>query len=266
MKKIRFIRYAHSNSLDLLVQKLKEYGHDVLKQKLRGSQWKGCASHNIINWGLSHRGTVREGLRILNEPTAVFIASSKTKTLKKLKDEGMYAHIPKFVVDINAASTLLLREGMPIYCRTIDNSSQGNGIKIAHEVNELVAAPLYTQMLPSIEREVRVHVFMGKVIDFAQKKRIGASRREEEGIELNEDIRNLSNGWIFAREGVTIDTHIEEVCIKAVSALGLDFGAVDLVISDGQPKILEINSAPGLMGSTVDAYASEIHSYVGGDR
>jgi hypothetical protein len=264
-KKIRFIRYASSDSLNDLVAGLKEKGHNVLKQKLRGSTWQGCASHYIINWGLSHRGTVREGLPILNEPTSVFVCSSKTKTLQKLRDEGMYAHIPKFVTNITDASSMLQREGVPIYCRTLDNSSQGNGIKIAREINELVAAPLYTQMLPSIERELRIHVFKSKVIDFQQKKRIGRSRREAEGIQLDEEIRNLNNGWIFARDGVTIDDTISSVAVKAVNCVGLDFGAVDLVISDGIPKVLEINSAPGLSGTTLLNYADAIHKYVEGE-
>jgi hypothetical protein len=263
MKKIRFIRYGISDSLSLLCEGLAEKGYDVKKQKLVGSQWRGFATHFIINWGLSHRGTVRDGLPILNDPSGVAIASSKTKTFLKLKEVGLYPYLPKFTTEIEEAVELLNREGLPIYCRLYDSSSQGRGIHIASEVNDIRAAPLYTQKLPSIERELRVHVFNGNVIDFAQKKRMNPRRLEEEEISLDEDIRNLENGWIFARNGVEIGDLVKQVAVKAVSGVGLDFGAVDIVVSDGLPKILEINTAPGLAGTTLERYVEAISNLVG---
>jgi hypothetical protein len=125
---------------------------------------------------------------------------------------------------------------------------------------QLEHAPLYTEGL-TVEREIRVHVWSGKTLDFAQKKRMSSGTREERGIteEPSDDIRNHSNGWIFARSGVTIPENAEQCASRATSAIGLDFGAVDIIITpEGVPKILEINTAPGLEGTTLENYVKAI--------
>jgi glutathione synthase/RimK-type ligase-like ATP-grasp enzyme len=48
-----------------------------------------------------------------------------------------------------------------------------------------------------------------------------------------------------------------EAAINACKALGLDFGAVDLIQDiKGNYYVLEINTAPGLEGATVANYAA----------
>jgi D-alanine-D-alanine ligase-like ATP-grasp enzyme len=44
----------------------------------------------------------------------------------------------------------------------------------------------------------------------------------------------------------------------AVEACGYDFGAVDLLVKDGDFWFLEVNKAPGLSEYTANAYASAI--------
>ena len=48
----------------------------------------------------------------------------------------------------------------------------------------------------------------------------------------------------------------EKQAVAAVVALGLDFGAVDVVYNVKEQKayVLEVNSAPGLSGTTLDKY------------
>src|SRR5690606_38651979 len=62
-------------------------------------------------------------------------------------------------------------------------------------------------------------------------------------------IRNHDNGWVFGlvRDEDGAAKAIEEAA-KAVQVLGLDFGAVDVIIGrdDGLPYVLELNTAPGL--------------------
>jgi glutathione synthase/RimK-type ligase-like ATP-grasp enzyme len=48
----------------------------------------------------------------------------------------------------------------------------------------------------------------------------------------------------------------QETAVKAIIKLGLDFGAVDIIQTpDGHGWVLEVNTAPAIEGSTVDAYA-----------
>jgi len=50
--------------------------------------------------------------------------------------------------------------------------------------------------------------------------------------------------------------------LASVMALGLDFGAVDIVYNENDNKayVLEINTAPGLSGTTLEKYV-EVFSH-----
>jgi glutathione synthase/RimK-type ligase-like ATP-grasp enzyme len=95
-----------------------------------------------------------------------------------------------------------------------------------------------------------VHVFNQKVIDFVQKKkRVGHENR-------NNQIRNHQNGWVYCRENVIKPEGIEQLALDAMKALSLNVGAVDIIYNEKENKcyVLEINSAPGLEGTTVEKY------------
>jgi glutathione synthase/RimK-type ligase-like ATP-grasp enzyme len=46
------------------------------------------------------------------------------------------------------------------------------------------------------------------------------------------------------------------MAVHCVSALGLDFGAVDVIENKKGSWILEVNTAPGLEGQTLEVYRS----------
>lgn len=259
MKKIRFMRGKASNGMMALFQELKALDMDVKRTKLRGSIYKGHPNHMIINWGAVSRGRVLAQYSIYNDPRYVAIASDKLETLRKLHTL-MPVNIPRFTTSqVDVRNWFSEGSVDRVYCRTLTRGSQGRGIVIANTHDELVDAGLYTEGL-EIDREVRVHVFQDRVIDFAQKKRMGSERQETEGIEEpNELIRSHNNGWIFARDGVGISDEVKEAARQAVRIIGLAFGAVDIVINpQGIPKVLEVNSAPGLEGTTLSKYAEAI--------
>jgi len=242
--KIRFLVGA-SKGCKALRDSLKEEGLDVLKIKKVGS-----------------RGIIREDIQILNDPTSVAKASDKVVTFQTLQEEGMSNYIPEWTTRLEDA-VAMVAEGEVVYCRTLSRASQGRGIVIASETNEVVQAPLYTCKV-DVSREVRIHVFGDRVIHFAQKKRMGSERREEEGIsEANEDVRSHDNGWIFSISDVEIPQEAQDVAIRGVKALGLDFGAVDMALTpQGGCKIYEINTAPGLEGTTLVKYTEAFKDYV----
>jgi glutathione synthase/RimK-type ligase-like ATP-grasp enzyme len=61
---------------------------------------------------------------------------------------------------------------------------------------------------------------------------------------------NFRNGFAFQLvPGERVDEGLREISSRAVDALGLDFGAVDILRGcDGRHYVLECNTAPGVEG------------------
>lgn len=262
-RRIKFLRPKASNGLNALIAGLKEREYNVKKIKISSSRYSGGSTDLIFNWGRGNRAAISDALPILNPPEAVLLASAKIETFRTLQAAGMENNLPKWTTDYGEARSLIEDECEKIYCRTLTRASEGRGIVIASDPADLVDAPLYTAAV-DVDREVRVHVFNGKVIDFAQKKRMGSERLETEGLEEpDEEIRSHARGWVFARGGVEISEEVKQVAIDGVSALGLDFGAVDIAITpQGIAKIYEINTAPGLEGTTLENYINAFTDYI----
>lgn len=121
-----------------------------------------------------------------------------------------------------------------------------------------VKAPLYTKYVPKKD-EYRVHVVAGKVID-VQRKALRNGWLEEHGGDVNYKVRNLANGFVYVRQDVVAPKQVMEEPVKAMEILKLDFGAVDVVYNAKKESayVLEINTAPGLEGTSVDNYAKAL--------
>lgn len=91
---------------------------------------------------------------------------------------------------------------------------------------------------------------------------------------LQRIVRSHANGWVHAHEGLHLPSEarvsIESAAVQAVVALGLDFGAVDILArySKKNPSklkqlaVCEVNTAPGLENQvTIEAYTNAIKSY-----
>lgn len=123
----------------------------------------------------------------------------------------------------------------------------------------MVDAPLYTQYVKKAD-EYRIHVFDGQVIDIQQKRK----RQEVPNEEVDYQIRNLAGGWVFCRDNIDCPSVCSTLAIDAVSALGLTFGAVDIGFNrnEGVGYVYEVNTAPGLEGSTLDSYFEALVRYI----
>ena len=256
MRPIRINPYGPSDSVTSLIAALRERGANVKRLKYEGSTYRGSNNHLILNWGCHSRRSVDTQFPMVNDPFAVQVASDKIKTFQKLKEFGMENNIPKFTTSKEEAKSWVI-SGITVYCRTLTRASQGRGIVVANTVDEVVDAPLYTAKCPR-RREVRIHVFNGEIISFAQKKKMSEERLAEDGITYSNDVRSHGNGWVFAREGVEIPQDAKDVAIAAVGALCLTFGAVDMALSLNAPKVFEVNTAPGLEGATLEAYVEAV--------
>jgi len=206
----------------------------------------------IINWGRSER---RFNGNYINEPEAVGNASDKSVAVGLFKQNKVPT--PEFTSDAEEVRLWLTKNGWDVLARTLTRASGGRGIQLlrAEENPKVPKAPLYTQYVKKTD-EYRVHVWQGEVIDVQQKRRNKAIPDER----VNWQIRNHDNGFIYARGDVDCPKCVTDSAIRAVSALVLDFGAVDLGynVKAGECTVYEVNTAPGLEGSTLDRYYSAL--------
>lgn len=148
-------------------------------------------------------------------------------------------------------------EGTTVVCRTLTNSSEGKGIVVAETPEAVVPAPVYAAYIPK-KKEFRVHVFKGQVVSVLEK-------RKKKGFEgVNTKIRNTANGYVFCREDVVPPPGIQELAIKAAKVSGSDFQGVDIGFNEKKNLlfVIEVNSGPGMEGTTVEEYANAIVGFV----
>lgn len=161
---------------------------------------------------------------------------------------------PNFTTNPNDVAEL---GSKTVFARTLINSTNGRGI-VEFEVGEdpTPRAPLYTEYIPK-KAEYRVHVFGNTVIDIQQKRK----RRGFDG-DRDTRVRNMANGYVYCRDGITPPSGIEALAVAAVRAVGYQYGAVDVVYNEKNARlaVLEVNSRPGLLGTTLDRYSDALVS------
>lgn len=220
--------------------------------KLEGSSFKPKETDVLINWGSVTRPPSHDEYQYWNPPGLLKAATNKKTFFEKMKE----AHpdvIPQFWTD----KASIPGDAYPVVCRTVLAGHSGAGIVLANTPEELVDAPLYVQYVKKKD-EYRIHV--GKLPDSetiiaVQKK---ARRLETPDDAVNWKIRNLAGGFIYKREGVVAPDSVLEAACHSLRSSGLDFGAVDVIFNEQKSKayVLEINTAPGLEGQTVQDYAN----------
>lgn len=222
--------------------------------------------HTIINWGSSklpgwYEVALARGVTVLNDVPNVRNASNKLTALETLEESGV--NVPHFTTDIRIAK-YWLEDGYTVVERHSLNGNSAKGVRIVNlsdpdMPSDLTMAPLYTKFIPK-SREFRVHVFRGDIIDYAEKKRMRKERRPDN---FNKYICSNEMGWVFCRKNIKHIDSVKEEAIKAVEALGLDFAAVDVVFYEGKPYVLETNTAPGIMGTTLGRYVNTFRNFLG---
>jgi len=211
-------------------------GGKVLKKE--GSKFIRKSGDVIINWGDSQAGN----LSCLNLAGNVATASNKLQAFHKMKEAGV--NVPEFTSSRESVNW----DGLTVVRHKLSGHS-GEGIEL-RDARDLPSAPLYVRYVPK-KAEYRVHVVGGNPI-LVQRK-----ARNPECDNPDWKVRNHANGFIFVRNDVEAPQDVLEQAKRAVAALGLDFGAADIIWNEKSKRayVLEVNTAPGLEGSTIDDYA-----------
>lgn len=249
MKSIRILPYSFRvSAAKEIVEALRKEGYDALRiYPDRGYIPK--ENHLIINWGCSHPPKWAPVTKLVNDFISVKKAVNKTLSFYAFALTGVSC--PKWTIEENEALSWL-EQGKCVLARTLTKGKSGEGIVIMESKEDFVPAALYTIYKPK-KKEFRVHVFNGKVIDVQEK-------RKKKGSGVGGKVRSHGNGWVFCRKDITIPQEAIEESIKAVAALGLHFGGVDVIFNEKENKcyVLEVNSAPGITGTTVMKYVEAI--------
>ena len=206
----------------------------------------------IINWGNSNLNVTN--VNVINYPACIARATNKQTTFNILST--MKVPTVEYTTDKHTA-TQWKDAGDIVMARKIINGSRGAGIEVVIPDNiTMPDALLYTKFIKA--HEYRVHVFNGSVIDLQKKKRRADGN-------ANAFIRNHDNGWVFCKEDIVAPLKLYTTAIDAVAALGLHFGAVDILYKEANDSVavLEINCAPGISESTLDSYVNTIRERYG---
>lgn len=211
----------------------------------------------LINWGSSRIVRDIRAAYTFNNPENVAAAANKLSAFLNMEIDRV--SIPEFTTNQHVAEQWL-KAGYSVVIRHVLNGHSGEGLEIITNTNlkfEIPEAPLYTKYIKKAQ-EYRVHVFHDNAF-FIQRK---ARKKEVPDEQVNWQVRNLAGGFIFANQDVELPNEALKEAISAVRALGLDFGAVDLILgSDGKYYVLEVNCAPGLEGTSLIKYVAEFNKF-----
>lgn len=276
MRQFRVYPYKMgSKGASLLSEGLREAGERCFKV-FSNRRYTPRRNHTIINWGCSSTPdwvNVRNNhlINMLNDWVYVGNASNKLKAFKIMKEGDI--SIPEFTTDNNIANNwgcklfgrkkLQGHSGEGIIIFDPDKPLEGGGYPVPYHVSafrgESPVCPLYVKYIKK-KAEYRVHVFQGRVIDIQMKRK----RRGVENEEVDYQVRNHKNGWVYCRDDIHPNESVISNSIRAVDCLGLDFGAVDVIWNEHHQKayVLEVNCAPGLEGQTLTNYVDAFKGVV----
>jgi hypothetical protein len=256
-----------------------------------------------IGWGVKTKEAVSlVGIPTLNHPDNIARNRNKSASLKLMLDAGVNVAPFIDAARAHLIGTKGVTVVLPVIGRTNFHQG-GKGFWNCPTPTHIKAAvdegAGYFQNLIEIKDEFRLHTFGDKVIYAVKKTKRSTEEMEEAFIKHEMDqqeslaakngnvmdkttmevmlrrqakkfaqdganmlIRSNRLGWKFIRVK-SIDKALEEQAVKALKAIGLDFGAVDCCIdADGKPWVIEVNSGPGLEESTFDAWVEAFRASI----
>lgn len=177
--------------------------------------------------------------RVINGSDAIARASDKLESLGTMREAEV--RVPDWSEDPEDLE-------FPFLGRRIQHT-QGRDVVLCLQRGDYRRRPrdYYVKYIPTV-REFRVHVVAGEVI-----------RVQGKYLDFPEQslpwIRNYGTGYRFREPSRRLRPSRTEMAIRAVESLGLDFGAVDLLVGDdGLEYVLEVNTAPACSPLTAEKY------------
>jgi hypothetical protein len=165
---------------------------------------------------------------LVNNQNAVKRCVDKVKTFSSIAAYDGAIPLPDWHVNKEAASK---KPWERIVVRSKVDGRKAEDLDYFFQGDVLPDAPLYTEYFEH-KYEYRIVVFMGKVV--------GRYYKKEDGVDANGQPE-----WSFMVQPRRGFEAIDDACLKASKALGIDFVGFDIVAMDKQHfVVLEANSGP----------------------
>ncbi len=197
-------------------------------------------ARKVIRWGNSYT-QIDNGIDVLNNDKSLVMSTNKHSALEIMRNANV--SVPFTTTNKEVAGFLIESQGYKFIGRT-DNHQGGSGFVMLETKEDVMRDYQSSHWLKyqEIETEYRIHVFRDEIL--------GVSKKISEGVEdriSNKFARNHENGWRLSLcRTEWIDDGAKNIAKQAVKSLGLDFGAVDIILSEGKYFVLEVNSAASL--------------------
>jgi hypothetical protein len=219
-----------------------------------GSTWRSKPVDVVINWGSKNLDRLSRYPNVKNR--FVEQVSNKLSFFESLQESP---YLVNFWRDTDSIPQEIL-DTRTIVARTILSGHSGQGI-VLHPPGTpreaLVAAPLYT-LYEKKTHEYRIHIGLhledGEAGIFLLQKKV----RTLSNLNPNWQIRSHQNGFIYSKAiSQEVPIEVARAAFDVFNRTTLDFGALDIIYHEPTNKAycLEINTAPGLEGSSTQAYA-----------
>ena len=203
-----------------------------------------------IRWGSSveHCNDIA-----LNPPEAVELAADGLRSLEVLHESA----VPSVQISRDPPEEDSV---YPLIARGKINHIAGNDIEFVTCYEEAInSGAKYFTHYRKADKELRVHVFNGEPLRVFRKV-----PRENDADMV---IKTSEHGW-----GYHITNHkkyyhrAQSIAVKAVEALGLNSGGVDMGWNeeDREYFVFEVNSGPALNSVTLEHYAEKFREYLEG--
>lgn len=186
------------------------------------------------------------GFYVLNSYIGVFRAKNKIRTLQMLDHFGIPVPKTHVVRDPNMIEQAALELKFPVIIKNI-YGTHGKGVFIAESVRSL--KPIVEYLTDKERGPISLQEYIGEAkgkdlrVFVLGKKVVAAMERTAKSGEFR---ANFHKGGSVALADIT--DREKRVAIAAAQILGLDISGVDILRTKDGPKIIEVNSNPGLEG------------------
>lgn len=253
-----FLMYAPATSATgrELANKLREAGLDLADGREVDRRYRG-----VVRWGATGAMRFRPE-KVLNPGTAIQKASNKHEFLDAMREAGIripemwgpaspgiqFPCLGRATEHVGGTDIVLCLQSSDLEYATQLVDNHGNP-----DPNGSPRCSHFVKYMP-VDAEYRLHVWEDRVIKSSQKVRDPEYRGE-----WKPWVRNFGAGYTFRQPAERVPATTRFMAVQAVECAGLTFGAVDVIVSEGRPYILEVNTAPGLhTDSGFDAYVKSI--------